>query len=110
MCFPVQDTSLYCFFVQPVSALFVFPVIDRSMAPPTPGCPPSWFPCGPPGECVEDNKVCDFTPHCPDGQDEANCCESVQTQVVLRKTDPCNLFHDCFISVSFPVLQCSVSL
>ncbi|XP_062336134.1 MAM and LDL-receptor class A domain-containing protein 1 [Osmerus eperlanus] len=48
-------------------------VPDRSVAPPTPGCPPSWFPCGPPGVCVEDNKVCDFTPHCPDGEDEANC-------------------------------------
>ncbi|XP_074549659.1 MAM and LDL-receptor class A domain-containing protein 1 isoform X2 [Halichoeres trimaculatus] len=37
-----------------------------------PVCPPSWFACGS-GECIEENKVCDFTPHCPHGEDEANC-------------------------------------
>uniref|UniRef100_A0A3Q3ANM4 MAM and LDL receptor class A domain containing 1 n=1 Tax=Kryptolebias marmoratus TaxID=37003 RepID=A0A3Q3ANM4_KRYMA len=43
-------------------------------APPPPSCPPSWFHCGE-GECVEDSKVCDFTPHCSNGEDEASCSE-----------------------------------
>ncbi|XP_047424790.1 MAM and LDL-receptor class A domain-containing protein 1 isoform X2 [Mugil cephalus] len=44
---------------------------ESSVSPP-PACPPSWFACGN-GECVEESKVCDFTPHCPHGEDEASC-------------------------------------
>ncbi|XP_063768371.1 MAM and LDL-receptor class A domain-containing protein 1 isoform X2 [Eleginops maclovinus] len=40
--------------------------------PPLPVCPPSMFPCSD-GECIEESKVCDFTPHCPRGEDEASC-------------------------------------
>ncbi|XP_029935423.1 MAM and LDL-receptor class A domain-containing protein 1 [Myripristis murdjan] len=40
--------------------------------PTPPGCPPSWFACGS-GDCIEECKVCDFTPHCPHGEDEASC-------------------------------------
>ncbi|XP_037549869.1 MAM and LDL-receptor class A domain-containing protein 1 [Nematolebias whitei] len=47
-------------------------VLPESGAPPPPPCPPSWFHCGE-GECVEESKVCDFTPHCSSGDDEANC-------------------------------------
>ncbi|XP_037829280.1 MAM and LDL-receptor class A domain-containing protein 1 isoform X2 [Kryptolebias marmoratus] len=47
-------------------------VIPEGGAPPPPSCPPSWFHCGE-GECVEDSKVCDFTPHCSNGEDEASC-------------------------------------
>nr|XP_046227551.1 MAM and LDL-receptor class A domain-containing protein 1 [Scatophagus argus] len=39
---------------------------------PTPVCPPSWFACGD-GKCIEESKVCDFTPHCHHGEDEAIC-------------------------------------
>ncbi|XP_069015480.1 MAM and LDL-receptor class A domain-containing protein 1 [Embiotoca jacksoni] len=44
----------------------------ESSVPPPPACPPSWFACGG-GECIEESKVCDFTPHCPHGEDEASC-------------------------------------
>ncbi|XP_070842581.1 MAM and LDL-receptor class A domain-containing protein 1 [Chaetodon trifascialis] len=44
----------------------------ESTAPPPPVCPPSWFACSS-GRCIEESKVCDFTPHCPDGEDEASC-------------------------------------
>ncbi|XP_074478784.1 MAM and LDL-receptor class A domain-containing protein 1 isoform X2 [Sebastes fasciatus] len=40
--------------------------------PPPPVCPSSLFSCGS-GECIEESKVCDFTPHCPHGEDEASC-------------------------------------
>lgn len=40
--------------------------------PPPPVCPPSWFVCDS-GECIEERKVCDFTLHCPHGEDEASC-------------------------------------
>ncbi|KAK2859573.1 hypothetical protein Q5P01_004193 [Channa striata] len=40
--------------------------------PDTSICPPSWFACSS-GECVEETKVCDFTPDCPHGEDEASC-------------------------------------
>ncbi|KAM4605935.1 MAM and LDL-receptor class A domain-containing protein 1 [Polymixia lowei] len=33
---------------------------------------PSCFACGS-GECIEESKVCDFTPDCPRGEDEAEC-------------------------------------
>uniref|UniRef100_A0A3B5B5L7 MAM and LDL receptor class A domain containing 1 n=1 Tax=Stegastes partitus TaxID=144197 RepID=A0A3B5B5L7_9TELE len=42
--------------------------------PPPPACPPSWFDCGG-GECIEENRVCDFTPDCLHGEDEASCSE-----------------------------------
>ncbi|XP_061569314.1 MAM and LDL-receptor class A domain-containing protein 1 isoform X2 [Cololabis saira] len=48
-----------------------FPVTESSEPPPH-GCPSSWFACGD-GECIEESKVCDFTPHCPHGEDEASC-------------------------------------
>ncbi|XP_014036210.2 MAM and LDL-receptor class A domain-containing protein 1 isoform X1 [Salmo salar] len=35
-------------------------------------CPPSSFTCAS-GECIDEGKVCDFTPHCPGGEDEASC-------------------------------------
>ncbi|XP_044033161.1 MAM and LDL-receptor class A domain-containing protein 1 isoform X1 [Siniperca chuatsi] len=43
-----------------------------SSVPTPPVCPPSLFACGS-GECIEESKVCDFTSHCPHGEDEANC-------------------------------------
>ncbi|XP_044196224.1 MAM and LDL-receptor class A domain-containing protein 1 isoform X2 [Thunnus albacares] len=46
-------------------------VPERSLPPP-PVCPPSWFSCGS-GLCIEASKVCDFTRHCPHGEDEADC-------------------------------------
>ncbi|XP_041817770.1 MAM and LDL-receptor class A domain-containing protein 1 [Chelmon rostratus] len=46
-------------------------VPESSVSPP-PVCPPSWFACSS-GKCIEESKVCDFTPHCPDGEDEASC-------------------------------------
>ncbi|XP_032360131.1 MAM and LDL-receptor class A domain-containing protein 1 isoform X1 [Etheostoma spectabile] len=45
--------------------------VPESSVPP-PVCPPSLFACGS-GECIEESKVCDFTPHCPHGEDEASC-------------------------------------
>lgn len=48
---------------------------DIGPAPPSP-CPDSRFACGD-GECIEESRVCDFTPHCLHGEDEAGC----------RKTD-----------------------
>lgn len=40
--------------------------------PSIPVCPHSWFACDN-GECIEESKVCDFTRHCPHGEDEASC-------------------------------------
>ncbi|XP_061877595.1 MAM and LDL-receptor class A domain-containing protein 1 [Entelurus aequoreus] len=48
------------------------PVPENTGPPPTTACPPSWFACGS-GPCIEDSKVCDFTPQCPHGDDESNC-------------------------------------
>lgn len=45
--------------------------VTESTVPP-PVCPPLRFACGG-GECIEESKVCDFTPHCPHGEDEADC-------------------------------------
>ncbi|XP_071341063.1 MAM and LDL-receptor class A domain-containing protein 1 isoform X4 [Trachinotus anak] len=48
--------------------------VPESSAPPPPACPPSWFACGGGGgDCIEESKVCDFTPDCPHGEDEASC-------------------------------------
>ncbi|KAM9839717.1 MAM and LDL-receptor class A domain-containing protein 1 [Aulostomus maculatus] len=47
-------------------------VPETTTPPPAIVCPPSWFACGS-GVCIEESKVCDFTPHCPHGEDEANC-------------------------------------
>ncbi|XP_056155204.1 MAM and LDL-receptor class A domain-containing protein 1 [Lampris incognitus] len=47
-------------------------IASESSAPTPPPCPPSWFACGG-GECIEGSKVCDFTPHCRNGEDEASC-------------------------------------
>ncbi|XP_022622767.1 MAM and LDL-receptor class A domain-containing protein 1 [Seriola dumerili] len=47
--------------------------VPESTAPPRPVCPPSWFACGGVGDCIEESKVCDFTPDCPHGEDEASC-------------------------------------
>ncbi|CAF94587.1 unnamed protein product [Tetraodon nigroviridis] len=44
---------------------------DISSTPPS-LCPDSWFACGD-GECIEESRVCDFTPHCLHGEDEAGC-------------------------------------
>ncbi|XP_028288906.1 MAM and LDL-receptor class A domain-containing protein 1 isoform X2 [Parambassis ranga] len=46
-------------------------VSESSRASP-PACPPSWFACDN-GECIEESKMCDFTQHCPHGEDEASC-------------------------------------
>uniref|UniRef100_A0A3B3XWB3 MAM domain-containing protein n=1 Tax=Poecilia mexicana TaxID=48701 RepID=A0A3B3XWB3_9TELE len=35
-------------------------------------CPPSWFTCAR-GGCIEESKVCDFSPYCPHGEDEDRC-------------------------------------
>ncbi|KAM9332638.1 MAM and LDL-receptor class A domain-containing protein 1 [Pholidichthys leucotaenia] len=45
---------------------------ESSMPSPPPACPPSWFSCGG-EECIEESKVCDFTPHCSNGEDESSC-------------------------------------
>ncbi|XP_056290660.1 MAM and LDL-receptor class A domain-containing protein 1 [Pseudoliparis swirei] len=45
----------------------------ESSAPVPPVCPPSLFACGSAGECIDESKVCDFTPDCPRGEDEADC-------------------------------------
>lgn len=45
-------------------------------SPPPSACPDSWVACSD-GECIEETKVCDFTPNCLHGEDEASC----------RKTD-----------------------
>ncbi|KAL1006836.1 hypothetical protein UPYG_G00077810 [Umbra pygmaea] len=37
-----------------------------------PPCPPASFACAN-GQCIDEAKVCDFTPHCPGGEDEARC-------------------------------------
>ncbi|XP_060950156.1 MAM and LDL-receptor class A domain-containing protein 1 [Limanda limanda] len=44
---------------------------ESSVAPP-PFCPPTEFDCGG-GTCIKGSKVCDFTPDCPHGEDEAGC-------------------------------------
>ncbi|XP_062297401.1 MAM and LDL-receptor class A domain-containing protein 1 [Scomber scombrus] len=44
----------------------------ESSVPPPPVCPLSQFYCGN-GVCIDDSKVCDFTPDCPHGEDEAKC-------------------------------------
>ncbi|XP_061660532.1 MAM and LDL-receptor class A domain-containing protein 1 [Syngnathoides biaculeatus] len=36
-------------------------------------CPPSSFACKGGGLCIEEDKVCDFTPQCLHGDDESNC-------------------------------------
>uniref|UniRef100_A0A4W6FJB9 MAM and LDL receptor class A domain containing 1 n=1 Tax=Lates calcarifer TaxID=8187 RepID=A0A4W6FJB9_LATCA len=54
-----------------INLIFLIPVAETSVAPP-PVCPPSWFACGD-GVCIEESKVCDFTPDCPHGEDEASC-------------------------------------
>uniref|UniRef100_A0A673AYJ2 MAM and LDL receptor class A domain containing 1 n=1 Tax=Sphaeramia orbicularis TaxID=375764 RepID=A0A673AYJ2_9TELE len=48
-----------------------FDFLESSVAPPA-DCLPPWFSCGG-GECIEESKVCDFTPDCPHGEDEASC-------------------------------------
>ncbi|XP_029005062.1 MAM and LDL-receptor class A domain-containing protein 1 isoform X2 [Betta splendens] len=35
-------------------------------------CPPPWFACAG-GKCIKENKICDFTPDCPHGEDEVSC-------------------------------------
>uniref|UniRef100_A0A8C4F454 MAM domain-containing protein n=1 Tax=Dicentrarchus labrax TaxID=13489 RepID=A0A8C4F454_DICLA len=53
--------------------IFIFFIsVPVSSVPPPPVCPPLRFACDT-GECIEESKVCDFTPHCPHGEDEANC-------------------------------------
>ncbi|XP_038153930.1 MAM and LDL-receptor class A domain-containing protein 1 isoform X2 [Cyprinodon tularosa] len=47
-------------------------VLHEGSIPSPPLCPPSWFACDG-GECIEESKVCDFTTHCPNGEDEASC-------------------------------------
>ncbi|XP_011487300.1 MAM and LDL-receptor class A domain-containing protein 1 [Oryzias latipes] len=44
----------------------------KGVVQPPPACPPSWFTCDD-GKCIEAKKVCDFTPHCTHGEDEASC-------------------------------------
>ncbi|KAM8881350.1 MAM and LDL-receptor class A domain-containing protein 1 [Synchiropus picturatus] len=55
----------------------VLAIDDLSFSPgcwtrPAAACPPSWFECSG-GMCIEESKVCDFTQHCPHGEDEASC-------------------------------------
>ncbi|XP_067342984.1 MAM and LDL-receptor class A domain-containing protein 1 isoform X2 [Channa argus] len=45
---------------------------DCRSQPETSVCPPSWFACHS-GECIEETKMCDFTPDCPRGEDESSC-------------------------------------
>ncbi|XP_036374066.1 MAM and LDL-receptor class A domain-containing protein 1 [Megalops cyprinoides] len=42
------------------------------VTPPHPLCRPPSFLCQS-GECIDQSKVCDFTAHCPGGEDEAEC-------------------------------------
>ncbi|XP_035475409.1 MAM and LDL-receptor class A domain-containing protein 1 isoform X3 [Scophthalmus maximus] len=46
--------------------------VPEISVPRPPVCPPSWFACGG-GKCIKETKVCDFTPDCPHGEDEASC-------------------------------------
>lgn len=46
--------------------------VNTTDVPSVPACPLPWFACDT-GECLEERKVCDFTPHCPHGEDEASC-------------------------------------
>ncbi|XP_033935995.2 LOW QUALITY PROTEIN: MAM and LDL-receptor class A domain-containing protein 1, partial [Pseudochaenichthys georgianus] len=39
---------------------------------PPASCPSSMFSCSD-GECIDESKVCDFTPHCLRGEDEESC-------------------------------------
>ncbi|XP_035268745.1 MAM and LDL-receptor class A domain-containing protein 1 isoform X1 [Anguilla anguilla] len=45
---------------------------NMSMTSPAPQCPPLSFRCRN-GECIDRSKMCDFTPHCSAGEDEADC-------------------------------------
>ncbi|KAM4543911.1 MAM and LDL-receptor class A domain-containing protein 1 [Fundulus diaphanus] len=47
-------------------------ILPEARVPSLPPCPQSWFTCSG-GECIKESKVCDFTPHCPNGEDEASC-------------------------------------
>lgn len=46
--------------------------IRGSSVSPAADCLPTQFSCGD-GRCIEENNVCDFTPDCPRGEDEASC-------------------------------------
>lgn len=61
---------------------------DIGAAPPSP-CPDAWFACGD-GECIEGSQVCDFTPHCHHGEDEAGCRK---TDVSLNPKEAVSLSH-----------------
>uniref|UniRef100_A0A8C9YZL1 MAM and LDL receptor class A domain containing 1 n=1 Tax=Sander lucioperca TaxID=283035 RepID=A0A8C9YZL1_SANLU len=60
-----------CDMIDCINLSFLIPVTESNVPPP-PVCPPSLFDCGN-GDCIEESKVCDFTPHCPQGEDEASC-------------------------------------
>ncbi|CAL8292300.1 unnamed protein product [Lota lota] len=50
--------------------------VHESVKPSPPPCPPGWVLCGGGeggGGCVKASQVCDFTPHCPHGDDEKRC-------------------------------------
>lgn len=56
-----------------ILALLFSPETDIKAPLPT-QCPPSQFHCGA-NICVDGVNVCDFSLDCPNGEDEAKCCE-----------------------------------
>lgn len=61
---------------------FNFFCVVKGVVQPPPACPPSWFTCDD-GKCIEAKKVCDFTPHCTHGEDEASCRKGFDTKLIL---------------------------
>ncbi|XP_023673966.2 MAM and LDL-receptor class A domain-containing protein 1 isoform X1 [Paramormyrops kingsleyae] len=51
------------------------PPLPPPSSPPPTACPPRSFRCHS-GDCISDRFVCDFTAHCPGGEDEAKCPSS----------------------------------
>lgn len=63
--------------------MFYWSFLGRRVSSP-PACPPLWFVCND-GECIEESKVCDFTPHCSSGEDEASCRKDLISEFTHEK-------------------------
>uniref|UniRef100_A0A8C9QUX0 MAM and LDL receptor class A domain containing 1 n=1 Tax=Scleropages formosus TaxID=113540 RepID=A0A8C9QUX0_SCLFO len=61
--------------------------ITLTVPPPPLPCPPDFFQCRT-GECISVCKVCDFTAHCPGGEDETHCPEYCDFE-----RDPCGWYE-----------------
>lgn len=69
------------------NVVFTGPLIGRRVSSP-PACPPLWFVCDD-GECIEESKVCDFTPHCSSGEDEASCRKDLISEFTRENKPNC---------------------